>query len=931
MPLPRLRTVRGLVATLLSSIIVLLSPGLAGYRAFGQATPASVAVGANAGHGVLAIPYSLTSSFSLASGIPGSSLNSLSLSGPELGSGHAAGLSLASPSAGLGSRSLSLASPSAGLGSGSLSRAATLGGLERLVSPAFGIKSSDDRSGPASTSQDGGGPLTVSASVAREAKVVTGDAEAVRGDLAAAQSPASDASGSSWSLRRIFDKILRRASPSAVAPATDVSGAALVSAGGAEAALRPSRDAAADAKPAAGVPVPAVKEGGRGDASPYYKAELEKAEWGLMLERLFGLASLSIGMVAYPLFVISAVGAGHFLVLSAIGAVVGVPLAILAGKVGDLMPLKKYTLFNIDLRAGISVAQAVFYAMDWLSFGSLLFLTILSTWQFQTLFSNTFALQAELTGPDKNKVRATEAKIRMATIFTTVGVSLFLSAPLVRELGFFWIFMLTGAIQLLSHPALHWALPSHGRMIQSKLPSWAQAKAAVAAWFRTFGAAIRRTFVREPKPSDESASAGRLRAAAESFGLKKLVLSSTAVALATFAFFVPIPLLPFLLYEPVPLVAIAGAIIWQMKGFQLIKSNPLVLASLGFVLIGAFIEVPLRGSALGVISTELAKGTAEAAAMLGALVAAFYLGQLPSGTGMLEAKQTVMKKLFGGQGINFRNMMKWIGGGVVAWWMAFVLLPKGVLAAGVASAAAFAASIPMALAASIAIPATLLGLMIAVGLGLSPTMNPNKSMLKSGAFVAGALAAGALVWQLPALAAALLAAPSAILAWGSTAALAAAVMAGYFALHKLSPKLSDSRWMLVEAGALAFMTLPLFFWGQPWALYLSLAVFGFALNGSQRMVSATFSAETKKAYPDQFQFINGIRQAFFGITTAVAYSIQALSKKVPALWGGTSAYPFTWYVIAAIYLAFAVAFVKGSRMFETAKAEQAKIPTAKPK
>ena len=128
--------------------------------------------------------------------------------------------------------------------------------------------------------------------------------------------------------------------------------------------------------------------------------------------------------------------------------------------------------------------------------------------------------------------------------------------------------------------------------------------------------------------------------------------------------------------------------------------------------------------------------------------------------------------------------------------------------------------------------------------------------------------------------------------------------------------------MRVEAGALLFMAFPLLFWGAPWAMYLALAVFGFVLNGSQRMLSATFNVQAKKAAPEHSQFLIGMRGSFMNVATSVALAIYGLAKTIPAHWGSSHAFPFTWYVLASIYAVFAVMFWRASLIFKKARPSQ---------
>lgn len=665
-----------------------------------------------------------------------------------------------------------------------------------------------------------------SADIAQTAKSVAAELEPV------AKQGTSDAQ-SSWSIRRAFDALLGRRSIAASA----VTAEGPKDAAPATSQLKPA--VAAPAPAPAPVPAPPVNDSG------FTPEEVQRGVWGMTANRLFSMISTSLSSIAYPLMVIGAVGKVDFLTLSAIGGVASIGLSLLAGKVGDMMPLKKYTIFNIGLRAGIYALQALFFKAGWLGFWPLMGLTILSTWQFATLFSNDFALQTEIVGKDAGKIRSTEALIRMTTIIVTVVSGLILSAAVIHALGFFWTFILTAAVQAISIPVMAWLLPSGGRMNSHKLPSWGEAKAAVKAALANAWARFKGLFAKG------QASAGD---ALKSAAFKRGLIAAAGFAAAIALFFIPIPFAAFLYHSPVPLVVVAAAMLWRSATFQtLIRPNKLLAASLLFVMIGAFIEVPLRNSILGVLASEVSKDAGAAASYLGTLIAAFYMGQMPSGTGILDPKLEVGPGRFK---VNFRNMMKWVGAAMVAAWTYFVLIPKGAVAS-------------------------------------------------------------ALVKLAPGLLAAV---PPAAL----TAVIAAAVMglavAGYVALHDYSPKLSDSAWMKLEAGALLFMSLPLFFWGQPWALYLALAAFGFVLNGSQRMVSATFSTQAKKLAPDQFQFVSGMRGAFFNISSSIAYAVYSVAAIVPHLWQSPKAFPFTWYVIAAVYAVFGVMFWKGSTVFAKPKA-----------
>ncbi|MBI4061679.1 MAG: hypothetical protein HY403_09640 [Elusimicrobia bacterium] len=577
--------------------------------------------------------------------------------------------------------------------------------------------------------------------------------------------------------------------------------------------------AAESAAPARVVPKPDVE----GDGLP--EDQQKRAIWGLTWNRFFSLLAGSIGGIAYPLMVIGAVGQAEFYSLSGLGSLAGIPLALLAGWIGDKMPLKGYTIFNVGLRAAIFAVQAAFWHFGLLSFWPLLFLTVLSTWQFSTLFSNDYALQVEIVGKDAGKIRATEALIRMTTIVVTVVAGLFLGAAAINALGYFWTFLLVAAIQMIPVLILHRTLPS---TIGSGRPG-------LSGLWRAAMNRLRDLFSRRSAPAAGEAAKPRAW---------KRAAAVAALAAALVLFFVPIPGAPFLLKSPIPFVLVFGAMIWGSKSAKIIRGDLFLRTSLLFVMIGAFIEVPLRNTVLGALASETMKDPASAAAYLGGLVAAFYLGQLPSGTGMLDPKLTVTA---GKIAIPFRRVMKWLGAAGVAAWTYFVLLPKEALAAAAASLAA--------------------------------VMPP--------------FAAAALIF----------------------ASVAGAVAAGYVALHDATPKISDEAWMRLEAGALLFMSAPLFFGLAPWSIYLALAAFGFVLNGSQRMVSATFSTQLKKLAKDKFQTVNAMRNAFFGISTAVAYTVYGLAKTIPAYWGETNAFPFTWYVIAATYAVFAFLFWRGSKVF----------------
>lgn len=594
--------------------------------------------------------------------------------------------------------------------------------------------------------------------------------------------------------------------------------------------------------PATGPPAPPKPPSDKKADDGLPESQQKRAIWGLTWNRLFSLMAGSISAIAYPLMVIEAVGQQAFYDLSGLGSLIGIPLALAAGAAGDSLRnrglLKSYTIFNIGLRAAIGAVQAVFYVNGWLGFWPLLFLTVLSTWQFATLFSNDFALNAEIVGSDKNKMRSVEALIRMTTIGVTVVSGLFLGAAAIQALGLFWTFMLVAAIQLIPVFILQRMLPPLGK--NGRDVGYGEAlRAALRALDPRLWVAAARALAAALRKAASSASSPEKR--------RSRALAALALAAATAVFFIPIPGAPFLLKSPIPFVIVAGTMIWRSEASKIIRTNTLLRMSLLFVMIGAFIEVPLRNSVLGVLAAETTTSASAAATYLGSLVAAFYLGQLPSGTGMLDPKLTVK---VGRLNVPFRKTMKWVGAAGVAAWAYFVLLPPGLIASA----------------------ATALGLVPAVLI----------------------------------------------------AALAAAVMGGYFALHAATPKISDTLWMKMEAGALLFMGFPLLFGLAPWSLFVALAAFGFVLNGSQRMVSATFSVVAKKAVPEKFQLISGMRGAFFNISTALAYTTYSLAKSIPEMWGQTNAFPFTWYVIAATYAVFAYLFWRGSSAFAEPKSAKPK-------
>ncbi|HVE14876.1 MAG TPA: hypothetical protein VNI01_15880, partial [Elusimicrobiota bacterium] len=320
------------------------------------------------------------------------------------------------------------------------------------------------------------------------------------------------------------------------------------------------------------------------------------------------------------------------------------------------MPLTKYILFNNWLRAGLSLANAVFFAMGWLNFWSLLALSVVSAFQFSTLFVTDTANMTALVGKDKKRIRATEALIRIATIAVTVASGLFLGEHIITALGFMWTFVIVAALQFIPVFIQWWTLPSIGSR-----NSWS---------FAGIRDAVRGFFSRLGKTGEGSAEdAAAARKSALRYALNSALI---AIGLGTSFFWgTPFPLIGVMLFT------LLRSDIYK----NVISKHAMLKLSLIFIMFTSMAEIPMRNSVLGAVARDAVGNPSAAAAYFGNLIAAFYMGQMPTGTGILE-DDIVIKA--GPVSFRLKTAAKWLGTAAFAAWSYFYLIPPGwiVAAAG---------------------------------------------------------------------------------------------------------------------------------------------------------------------------------------------------------------------------------------------------------
>ncbi|MFH1725162.1 MAG: hypothetical protein ABII00_11160 [Elusimicrobiota bacterium] len=536
--------------------------------------------------------------------------------------------------------------------------------------------------------------------------------------------------------------------------------------------------------------------------------EARRGILAMFAARFPSMLAYSISAISYPLILIEAVGKGGMYQLFSLGGLLSIGLALVAGRVADRMPLKKYIVFNTALRAVLSFATAGLYAAGLLNFGTLMGLTILNGWQFTTLFITDPAMMTELVGDNQAKIRSTEALLRIATIFVTVLSGLFLGKYVVDAMGFAPTFVIVGILYA--------------------IPVWILGK---------FLPDIKRKLVRK---------AGQVADKLKKLPWKKIALNTALLAGA-------IGIYAFVWQSPFPFIAAVLFMLWRSAIFQnVIKKHGLLKLALVFVMLTAIAEIPMRNAVLGALAEETV-GQAGKAAFFGNLLASFYMGQLVTGTGMLSPSMEINISKIGPWKLkspirfNLKTTLKWVGAAGLAAWSYFYVIPKGWLASAAASVGFTA---------------------------LSPALLT----------VIGGIAA------------------------------AAAVLKLYTSVHNAVPKVSPRAWMRWEIVGLLGMSIPLFFWGSPAALYLSLFLFGMLHNATARTISATYASQAKKHASDSFQYMMGIKSSFVNMATSIAYAIYGLAKTLPEkIWGDPNAFPFTWYVVVGIYAIFAVVFFAGSR------------------
>jgi len=547
-----------------------------------------------------------------------------------------------------------------------------------------------------------------------------------------------------------------------------------------------------------------------------FSPEQKRGIMGMFLSRPFGMVGFSLSAMAYPLMLIDSVGKASMYDLFSIGGIISIGMNVIVGKIGDHMPLKKYIVYNNVLRSGLALANAALYAMGFLNFSTLLLLTVVNSFQFASLFITDQAMTAEIVGPHRNKIRSTEAMIGVASILTNIASGMFLGSIIVDTLGFVWTFGIVSAVTAVPAFILWKTLPDIGYKPGRK-PLWTVLKelpANAARALRSLGEGV---------PD---------RASARGYLINGAVLAASVLGYL------------FVYQTPFWIIGAMSLVLMRSDVFRrVIMKNTLLKLGLVLVMVTAFVEVPMRNAVLGALSQEIS-GEMGNAAFYGKLIAAFYMGQLVTGTGMLsegldiEIGKIGPWKLKKPVSFNLKKTMRWVGALVLTGWTMSVILPAGWLAA----------------------------------------------------------------------------------------ALAPVIIKFYHLVHDYTPKVSDAGWLRMEAiGLLAVGIPPLLFWGNFPVLFGSLFLFGMLHNPAARTISATFSQQAKQHADDNYQFISGIKGSFFTMAVSSAYALYGLAKVLPEkLWGITDAFPFTWYVVAALYAAIAVIFLIGSKVMPFGDAEKNK-------
>ncbi|MFA5138704.1 MAG: hypothetical protein WC728_05665 [Elusimicrobiota bacterium] len=361
-----------------------------------------------------------------------------------------------------------------------------------------------------------------------------------------------------------------------------------------------------------------------GDFSP----EVKRALLGMFVSRVFSMIAFSIASIAYPLMVMEVAGQAQMFNLYSLGGIISIGIALLAGKTADHMPLKKYALANVALRGVLGLANAALYSMGLLNFWTLLGLSVVNAWQFSTLFVTDPAIMTALVGKDRSKIRSAESLLRIATILVAVGSGLFLGAAVVKALGLAATFTVVSVLFAVPVAILWWTLPD----------------------------------VKHPgeRQGGISELAGKLRA----FAWKKYALKAAIIGAGFIGALVwqsPLPVIAVLLP-----ILLRSAMVRETLG-----KHPLLKMALVFVMITTVAETPLRNAVLGALA-QATVGAGEKASYLGQLLASYYMGQLPTGTGQLDAGLHVR---VGGREFDLKSVLKWVGAAAFAAWVSLMLLP----------------------------------------------------------------------------------------------------------------------------------------------------------------------------------------------------------------------------------------------------------------
>jgi len=627
-----------------------------------------------------------------------------------------------------------------------------------------------------------------------------------------------------------------------------------------------------------------------------FTPEQKKGIMGMFFARPFGMLAFSLSAMAYPLMLIDVIGKSGMYEMFSLGGMLSIGLNLIVGKLGDHLPLKKYIIFNNLLRAVLSLANAVLYAAGMLDFTSLLILTIINGWQFASLFITDQAMTAELVGANRGKIRSTESLIRTASILMNIFSGVFLGAFIVDSMGFVWTFAIVAGINLIPVYILWKMLPNIAYK-EGKMPLGEYLKTSFAKfinWVKSIGQTT------DAEMTEEQITSRK----------KTLWTYGTNIAMlgAGFAGY-------FFVYQtPFWMIAAIGTMLIRSEIFKgTIMKHGLLKMALGLVLVTAFVEVPMRNAVLGAMSEEMV-GELGKAAFYGKLIASFYMGQLITSTGLLSEKldMTLKKigkwKLKNPKVFNLKSTMRWVGALVLAAWASYFLLPAGFL-------------MPLVpLAASLGIKGTLaawLGGWIAgssiafAGYNLeNGEQTPRKQFFSTALkwLGYGTIAASFGVAALPMLS------PLALNILGYAVAVPFMIKA-YHMIHDFAPKVSERGWLRLEAVALLGMSAPLLLWGNHAVLFASLFLFGLLHNPTNRTISSTYSEQAKAHADGNYQFLSGIKGSFVTMATSTAYALYGLAKTIPEmLWGDPNAFPFTWYVVGALYAAFAVVFLIASKV-----------------